>query len=323
MRKKLCLSVVCLLMLLCFAVPGLAADYRMVVAGGPQGGAWYGLAGALAKEAEIAIPGLRASVIPGGGVGNIALVEKGEAQLATTVSHLYRSALGALPPYPKMQAQHLAGLAHIGTSDTCLFLVRKDFPANSIEEIKEKKLAIKLMTTGKASTPALGTERILAAYGISLDDISKWGGNISYMNYADATQHIADGHADGIIAPVVPAIVELSKTRELKMLPLDKKVLDELVETYGYATSVMTKGSYSWITEDVTVLGEPNILLLRSDVPEEIVYSMTKLICTKPDIIRSWGNHHVKFTPQEAPQHIGGPLHPGAARYYKEMGYIE
>lgn len=300
-----------------------AENINLVVVGGPQGGAWYGLAGSLAKEIEVAIPGVKTSIMPGGGVGNIMLIEKGEAQLGTTVSHLYKSAVNGTEPYIGLNAKNLRALANIGTSDTCLFLVRNNYPANSIREIKDKKMAIKLLTTGKASTPALGTHRILAEYGMTPEDIKKWGGNISYMNYSDATQLIADGHADGIVAPIVPAIIELYKTVELKMLPLEAGVLEKLVSKYGYSKSVMKKDSYPWIKKDVPIIGEPNILLVNASIPDEIVYKITKLVCEKPDLIRSWGSHHAKFNPEDAYINVGGLLHPGSAKYFKENGYIK
>ena len=61
------------------------------IGGGPQGGGWYGLAGQLASECENVISGMKFSVMPGGGIGNIDLTEKGEMDISTTVSHLYRS----------------------------------------------------------------------------------------------------------------------------------------------------------------------------------------------------------------------------------------
>ncbi|MEG2185534.1 MAG: TAXI family TRAP transporter solute-binding subunit [Cloacibacillus sp.] len=323
MRKFFVSATLSVILVLSLAFSVFAEDYKLVVAGGPQGGAWYGLAGALGKEIEAAIPGVRTSVIPGGGVGNIVLVEKGEAKLATTVSHLYNSGVKGTAPYTGLNAKHLLALANIGTSDTCLFLVKKNFPANNIQEIKDKKLPIKLITTSKASTPALGTLRILSEYGITPEDIVAWGGNISYMNYADAAQLISDGHADGIVAPVVPALVELSKTTPLKLLPLQTGVIDKLVSKYGYSKIVMKKGSYTWITKDLPVLGEPNILLIHSSVPEDIAYKITKLICEKPELIRAWGNHHASFKAQTASNNVGGELHPGAIKYYKEKGYLK
>jgi len=306
---------------------GATADPNKVVsltiAGGPQGGGWFGLAGNLAKESEKVIPGLRMSVMPGGGVGNPSLLEKGDAQLGLTVSHLYNSAVRGDAPYPGMNAKNIRALAQVGTSDTCLFLVKKNLPINSIQEIKDKKYPIKLTTTGKASTPALGTLRILKEYGITEADIKSWGGSITYTAYTDAAQLISDGHADGIIAPVVPAILELERMVPIKLLPMDEKMVDTLVKKYGYSKNKLVKGTNTWVLEDHWQIGEPNVLIVRADVPDDIVYGITKLICEHPDMIRTWGSTHARFNPETAWKDVGGILHPGAERYYREKGYMK
>ena len=302
-----------------------AADQKkavsLIIAGGPQGGGWFGLAGNLAKTSEQVIPGLRMSVMPGGGVGNPSLVEKGDAHLALTVSHLYNSAVRGDEPYSGMNAKNIRALAQVGTSDTCLFLVKKNLPVHSIQEIKDKKYPIKLTTTGKASTPALGMLRILKEYGITEKDIKSWGGNITYTAYTDAAQLISDGHADGIVAPVVPALVELERTVPMKLLPMDEKMVDTLVQKYGYSKNRLTKGKTAWGLDDYWQIGEPNVIIVRADVSDEIVYGITKLICEHPEMIRTWGETHARFNPETAWKDVGGILHPGAERYYKEKGY--
>lgn len=171
------------------------------VGGGPQGGAWYGLAGNVASEAEAVLSGIKFPVMPGGGIANVLLTEKGEMDISTTVSHLYHSAVIGTAPFEGRNAENLSAMMNIGTSDTCLFLVKADLPINSIQELKDKKYPIRIVTTAKSSTPYLGAERILEEYGISLTDIQTWGGSISYLSYTDGCQLIADGHAHGIIAP--------------------------------------------------------------------------------------------------------------------------
>lgn len=324
LRKKIAKIVSGALCVLSFAITSFGMEkVDLIAVGGPQGGAWYGLVGSIAKETEKNVPNVMISVRPGGGIGNILLLEKNEAQFGTTVSHLFTSAVNGTAPYENLNAKNLRALAHIGTSDTCLFLVKKDYEAKSIREIKDKSMPIRLVTTGKASTPALGAERIFVEYGFTSEDLKQWGGSISYMNYSDATQLITDGHVDGIIAPVVPAIIELSKTVELKMLPLEIDILDSLVSKFGYAKVIMKKDSYPWVNEDVAALGEPNILLGNICLPEEIGYQIVKLICENPDSIHSWGSHHANFEPKNAPNNVGGPLHDGAIKYYKEKGYIK
>lgn len=326
MKKNKFLTVLLCLSIFVLGLAGYSSGQDVLslkIAGGPTGGGWYGLAGNLAKESEKVIPGLKMSVMPGGGVGNPSLLEQGDAQLGLTVSHLYKSAVEGIDPYPGMNAKNIRALAQVGISDTCLFLVKENLPINSIQEIKDKKYPIKLTTTSKASTPALGTLRILKEYGITEEDIKSWGGSITYTAYADAAMLISDGHAEGIIAPVVPALIELSQKVSLKLLPLSEEIVDTLVQKYGYSKNKLTKGTHPWVVDDYWQIGEPNVLIVRSDVPDNIVYAITKLICENPEIIRAWGVTHASFDPKTAWKDVGGALHPGAERYFKEKGYMK
>ena len=296
---------------------------EFTIAGGPQGGGWYGLAGQLASEMNEIMTDADFAVLPGGGIGNITLTQNGEADIATTASHLYKAAVEGKDPYDDgTDYDQLTALANIGTSDSCMFIVREDIPFDSIQDLVDAEYPIKLVTTLQSSTPYLGAIRILEEYGVSLETLESWGGSLQYLDYSDGCQLIADGHADGIIAPEVPSIVELATSTPMKILPLDESVVDSLVEQYGYGKNFVEAGTYSYYEGEFWSIGEPNILLCRKDLPDEVAYQVCKLICEKPDVIRSWGATHANFDPDHAHEDIGGDLHPGAAKFFTERGNL-
>jgi len=295
---------------------------KLVFTAGPPGGAWYGLAGAVGELIKAKFPGMVVTVIPGGGVGNITLVDTGKAQLGLSISHLYKSGRDGAPPYIA-SVTHVRGMLEIGTSDMAIFLVKKTIPIQRIAELKEKKFPLRLTTTSKASTPALGAERLLIEYGISFDNLKSWGGSVTFTAYTDAASLIVDGHADAIIATTVPAIDELTRSVEMKWLSPEEKVVDTMVAKYGYAKNFVEAGKYLWAPKAGWTVGEPNIIIARNDVPEEVVFTLTKAICEKPEVIRNWGAHHAGFDPKTAWKNVGGLLHPGAERYFKSAGLMK
>jgi len=292
---------------------------KIVFTAGPAGGAWYGLAGAVAELIKAKYPGIIVTVMPGGGVGNIQLVDAGKAQLGLSISHLYKSGLEGKDPYTSIH-KNVRAILEIGTSDMAIFLIKKSVPIDRIIEIKEKRYPLRLTTTSKASTPALGAERLLREYGISFDDLKSWGGNVIFTSYSDAASLIKDGHADAIIATTVPAIDELTRMVEMKWLAPEEKVVESLVAKYGYAKNFIDAGKYRWAPKAGWTVGEPNIIVTREDMPEDFVFNLTKAICEKPEVIRNWGAHHAHFDPQKAWKNVGGPLHPGAEKYFKSVG---
>ncbi len=292
---------------------------KLVFAAGPAGGAWYGLAGSVAELIKTKFPGIVVTVMPGGGVGNVQLVDSGKAQLGLSISHLYKSALEGKDPYTS-PLKRVRAVLEVGTSDMAIFLVKKNIPIERIIDIKEKKFPLRLTTTSKASTPALGAERLLREYGISFDDLKAWGGSVTFTSYTDAASLIKDGHADAIIATTVPAIDELTRTVEMKWLIPEERVVESLVAKYGYAKNFVEADKYRWSPKGGWTIGEPNIIIAREDVPEDLIFTLTQAICEKPEVIRNWGAHHALFDPKKAWKNVGGPLHPGAERYFKATG---
>ncbi len=295
---------------------------KLVFTAGPAGGAWYGLAGAVAELIKEKFPGMLVTVIPGGGVGNISVVDKGRAQLGLSIAHLYKSAMMGKDPYKSVH-KNLKALIKFGTSDMGIFLVKEDVPLNSIQDLKKKKYPLRLTTTGKASTPALAAKRLLEEYGITFDDLKSWGGSVTFTSYADAASLIADGHADATITVTVPAIRELIRRVKMRWLDPDEAVVESMVEKYGYAKNFITKGKYPWAVKEGWTIGEPNIIIIRADVPDEVAYKIAQAICEKPQTITNFGAHYKGFEPKTAWKNVGGPLHPGAEKFYRDAGYIK
>ncbi|MBW2145771.1 MAG: TAXI family TRAP transporter solute-binding subunit [Deltaproteobacteria bacterium] len=295
---------------------------KLVFTAGPAGGGWYGLAGAISELIKAKFPGMLVTVTPGGGVGNITVVDKGKAQLGLSIAHLYKSAMMGTDPYKSVH-KNLKALIKFGVSDMGIFLVKKDVPLTSIEDLKKKKYPLRLTTTGKASTPALAAKRLLQEYGVTFDDLKSWGGSVTFTSYADAASLIADGHADATITVTVPAIRELVRRVKMRWLDPDEAVVESMVGKYGYAKNFINKGKYPWAVKKGWTIGEPNVIIIRADIPDKVAYTIAKAICEKPDTIRNFGAHYKGFDPKTAWKDVGGPLHPGAEKFYRDAGYMK
>ena len=63
--------------------------------------------------------------------------------------------------------------------------------------------------------------------------------------------------------------------------------------------------------------------VVNKDVPEDIVYNRTKAICENTDRVKEIHQSCKTFDPKIAWKDGGGPVHPGAEKYYREMGFME
>ena len=155
-------------------------------------------------------------------------------------------------------------------------------------------MPIRILTAPKGSTPSRAAERMLAEYGITADLLKSWGGQLSYVSYADASSMIRDGHADAYCGPIMPAIIEITVSRNMKMLPVKESVLEAMNEKHAYGRAVLPEGIYDFVTADTPVMTESPILVV-DDIPEDVVYNITKAIAENADKIKDAGRTYTDF----------------------------
>ncbi|MCS7232845.1 MAG: TAXI family TRAP transporter solute-binding subunit [Synergistetes bacterium] len=296
----------------------------LTIAGGPVGGEWYILAGTLADLLQKELPNTKINVTTGGAIANLTNVQRGKADIATTQDQLLYAARNKMDAFKDLEPhEDVMGVAYLAEIYMAVFLVRDDYKLDSIKEIAEKKLPIRIVTAPKGSSPSLATERLLSEYGITPESLSQAGGRISYVPYAEAASLIADGHADAYCGPIMPAIIELSLKRKLRVIPADESVLKALREKYKYGIAKIPGGSYDFIPKDVVTITETPILVANKKLDESVVYKLVKVMAENPDRIRAVGATYAKFKPEDMPNIVGGPIHPGALKYYTEKGWIK
>lgn len=296
----------------------------LTIAGGPVGGEWYILAGTLADLLQKELPNTKINVTTGGAIANLTNVQRGKADIATTQDQLLYAARNKMDAFEKLEPhEDVVGVAYLAEIYMAIFLVREDFKLESLKEIAEKGIPIRIVTAPKGSSPSIATERLLAEYGVTPDSLAKSGARISYVPYAEAASLIADGHADAYCGPIMPAIIELSLKRKLKVIPADETVLKSLNEKYKYGIAKVPAGSYDFIKSDLLTITETPILIANRKLDEGVVYKLVKVMAENPDRIRAVGATYAKFDPKNMPKIVGGPIHPGALKYYIERGWVK
>jgi len=325
-KRDTCLRIaVCLfatLFLNCGVV--IAQPKTFTITSGPMGGGWYSIGGAVGEMAKEAFPGAIVTVTPGGSLSNVAKVNAGKADLGLTMARLYHEASTATGAYEgKNKMSNLSSIAYLAPIPMSFVLVKEDNPLKSIEDIKSSKSTIRILTSKKGSSPALAAKLMFSQYGISFDDIKEWGGSVSFVSYSEASNLIKDGHADAWIGPVVPAIVELTTTVKMKMLPIKPAYLDQLQEKFGFGKILLPKGKYYFVNEDTPHMAENVIMVVQKGLEVDDVYNLMKVIMAKTDRISGVSKTYSSFAPSTAWDNVGGPLHPGAEKYYKENKYMK
>jgi hypothetical protein len=296
-----------------------AAD--VVFSAGPTGGSWTPMAAATAQVVKKRFPEVNVQVEPGAALVNMEKIRGDKADIAwsmTTVLADARSGSGQFKGKQTDKALYVANYY----PNVWQLVVPADSGINSVKDLKGKPVA--LPARGNTSL-ADGWELLLKVNGMSLTDLgTKSYGPVSSNGEAMRNrQALASGWFT-----VVPGafVLDVGSSMKLKMLPVSDAELASLQKINpGFARYVIKSGVYNeqGIAGDVPTFQSPTILIASSKTPEEVIYKVTKAIIEGRAEFASIVKAMTGVKAEEMAQNFGMPLHPGAARYYKEAGLIK
>jgi len=298
---------------------------QVTAAAGSTGGSWFIISTAFFSLFSDHIEGLSYSIIPGGGVANPITVNKKDAMFAMGYTTNLWAAYNGYEPY-KTKLTDLRGIANINVSSVIHAWILKSVGINSIREIAQKKFPLKLDSGPRGTGGELAASRCLELHGASYQNIRSWGGSVTHSPYTEAIDRLKDGHIhcfinDDIIG--VPVYVELSSARDVVLLPQDPEVVKEMERRYGYSPKIIPARSYKGQEKDVLSTAQHHVFMCHKDAPEDLVYMMTKLIFTNKQRLIGAHKLFTNLDPSVGPKDFPIPLHPGAERYYKEIGVLK
>ncbi len=292
-----------------------------------EGTAWYAYGASISELLRPHLPsGSSLDVLPlAGGVANPQLLDMDKADLAINFAvNTGWAHEGRLIYDTKMES--LRGL--VGGFDLYYLLpvARADLPIDSLDELKEKKLPLRLYTITVGGQGERATQMMLEAYGLSYEDIKAWGGSVEHTSFDVIKTAFQDGRADLLVhgTPIGhPSVTEISVMSSVKFLSLSDPVADQLFEKYGMDAALLPAGSFRGQGEDVHTVGWSVTLDATTRMPDDVAYLITKTIIESKDELALAHQSLQAFDPSLAAQKVGVPLHPGAELYYREAGLLE
>jgi len=256
----------------------------------------------------------------GGSQANIEMIADGEAQFAIVqndvMNYAYEGTNGFAAPIKDFSA-----VACI-YSEICQLVATEASGIKSLADLKGKTVAVGDVGSGVYYNAV----QILAAAGLDIDkDINK-----VTASFGDSATQLKDGSIDAAFitagAPTT-AITDLATTTDVVLVDLGKDVIDALTSEYTFyevfeATADNTK--YDFVTETTSTVAIKATFIVDNDMSEDQVYEITKNLWEKQSEIAAGhakGNEMVKENAVAAVGKV--PVHPGAEKYYKEIGVIK
>lgn len=295
------------------------------------GGSWYIYATTIADLATKALPeGSTVEVLPfQGGVGNPILVSRGKADMGLSFSALSNWAYNGKITFKEKQPNIRALVGGLNTPHRLGIVARKGSGITSLQDIKDKKMAVRLVTVQIGGAGEALARMALESYGMTYDDLEKWGGRVTHVDLPVAIQQMRDGQADLFIHNIgyrQPDVTELALGGHIDFVALGDAQRKMLAEKYGLQPGlVISPDEFSGVKADVPSVGYPTGVIANKDMSEDVAYAITKAICENPEALAAAHASLKAFDPHKAgdPLRNGGvPLHPGAEKYYREKGWM-
>ena len=218
------------------------------------------------------------------------------------------------------------------TWDRLIFAVRKETGLQSIEDIKRQKYPLRISTRrrGKLQTTVYAIEEVLKAYGLSLRQIEKWGGQVmeaASPSSEDRRDHIQSGKADAVFDEGVKSWGRRALDAGMCFLPINDGAARHMAKL-GFPSAMLTCKHYPKLERDIRCVDFSGwTFFCRADLPANIAYNMAKAIdlCHEQIPVDHFDKRPMtlrEFCRGGEAGQLNIPLHPGAKRYFREKGYL-
>ena len=285
------------------------------LATGGTSGTYYAVGGVLKTvlDSKLTLSALNVAST-GASVANVNMITDGEAQMAILQSDVINYAhegTGQFEGAPEDNALWVAGIYN----ETVQILAKPGI--NSVADLKGKTVCVGDVGSGTE----INAWQVLGAAGLTKDDITAVNGS-----FQDGVDQLKDGKIDAaftVAGAPTTAIVDYATTNTLNLVSLTEDELAAIQAEYPFLIRDDLKaGTYTGQDSDVTCVAIQATLVASEELSEDVVYEFVKAMFDNQADLEAG---HAKFAfldPTSASAGATVPLHPGAEKYYKEIGVL-
>ncbi len=323
MKKPVRSLAICAAIAASFAVPEAFAQQKyMTIGTGGVTGVYYAAGGAICRlvNKDRAKHGLRCSVeSTGGSVFNVNTIKAGELDLGVAQSDVQFNALNGEGQFKGQAYGDLRAVMSLHPEPFTV-LSRKEANAKNFTDMKGKKFNVGNPGSGTRSS----LEELIAAIGWKLSDFAL----ASELKADEHGPALCDGKIDGFFYGVghpSANIQDPTTTCGAKLVNVTGPAIDKLVkEKPYYAYASIPAGLYPGNPQETKTYGVLATLVSSSKVPADSVYAVVKGVFDNFDEFKKLHPAFANLKPEDMVKNgLSAPLHEGAARYYKEKGWIK
>jgi TRAP transporter TAXI family solute receptor len=261
------------------------------------------------------------SAISSAGSGeNVKLLNDNEAQFAILQGLYGAWAWNGQGPYGGKKQTHLRSVSMLW-QNVEHFIIRSELAksgnVSDLNNLRDKKFSIGKKNSGTENSG----RQIMKSLAIDPEQF-----NLAYMGYGSSASALQNGTIEGMNTPagvpvgaVTQAFAALGD--DIKLLSFTDEQIKQANGNYNLWTKYdIPANTYPGVSESITTIAQPNFLAVRDDVSDEDVYQLTKAIYENLTFLQSIHKATKAMVLEKAIAGLPVPLHPGAAKFYREMG---
>ena len=301
----------------CFALPVQAAEFINILTGGTSG-VYYPLGVALSQIYSKAIPGSKTAVqATKASAENLNLLQAGRGEVAISLgdslSDAWKGNEEASFKTPLKKLRTMAALY----PNYIHFVATEDSGIKSLADIKGKRISVGAPKSGTE----LNVREILKAAGINYKDFAK----VEYLSYAESVELMKNRQIDVTLLSSglgVAALRDLATSQKVVFLTIPADIVTKINDP-AFQVGIIPAKTYEGQNADVATISVQNYLVTHENVSTETVYTMTKSMFENLDQMVAAHAAAKAIKKENAAKAPPAPLHPGAEKYYREVGLLK
>lgn len=314
--KKVCLA---LLIIAMFGGAAFAAEpMRLTMGTGGTAGTYYPFGGALSQVMSEKSGVVSITAQSTGATGeNLNLINNRDVDMALVQNDLAHYAYSGLEIYKDNKITNFKAIARL-YPELIHIVAQAGSNIKSIADFKDKKISVGASGSGNEAN----CRQIFGVYKVDYKDMKP-----IFVSYAETTNHFKDRQIDAFVYTTGipnPSIMDIMTMQAAVFVPIDGQGRDDIIKQYPFfAADVIPANSYKGQTEDVGTIAVQCMLVIRDDLADDIVYAMTKALFENLETLKTAHAKGKDVSLAKALDGVTVPLHPGAEKYFKEVGLIK
>jgi TRAP transporter TAXI family solute receptor len=294
-----------------------AAEFINVLTGGTSG-IYYPMGVALSQVYGRAMPNAKTAVqATKASAENLNLLQAGRGEVAFTLGDALSDAwkgdaeAGFAKPLNKLRG--LAGIY----ANYVQIVASADSGIKTLADLKGKRISVGAPKSGTE----LNARAVLKAAGLSYKDFAK----VEYLPFGESVELMKNRQLDVTLQSAglgVASLRDLAVSMKIVVVEIPPDVVAKVGDT-AYQPAVIPAGTYEGQAKDVPSIAIQNFLVTHEGVPTETVYLMTKSLWENLDALVAAHAAGKAIKKENALKGMPVPLHPGAEKYYREIGLLK